>query len=310
MKSLKIIFAGTPSFAATALQALLKSHHHIVAVYTQPDRPKGRGQKLTASPVKELALHYKLPVYQPDTLRNQQEELRSLNADIMVVAAYGLLLPADVLTIPRLGCINIHASLLPRWRGAAPIQRAILAGDKETGITIMQMEQGLDTGPMLLQAICPIDDNDTTGTLHDKLADLGAKTLLKTLEQETFHPQIQDAARVTYAHKITKQEAQIHWQQSADEIDRQIRAFNPSPVTHTTLDNMTVRIWQAEKSGFTQKSCHPGEILQMNALGIQVATGQGMLRLLKLQLPGGKIVSAADICNAQNHLFTVGKVLV
>ncbi|MEH6467663.1 MAG: methionyl-tRNA formyltransferase, partial [Porticoccus sp.] len=252
-----IVFAGTPEFAAHHLQALLDDDHHkIVAVYTQPDRPAGRGKKLTASPVKVLAQAHGLTVNQPVSLKEaeQQKILRDLNADIMVVVAYGLLLPKAILDTPHLGCINVHASLLPRWRGAAPIQRAIEAGDKETGVTIMQMDIGLDTGDMLLKAHCPITETDTGGSLHDKLASIGPPALLKTLlelEEGSAVAEKQDDELSNYAPKISKDEALVDWSQSAKIIARKVRAFNPFPVTYTTLGNEggekteRVRLWQA-----------------------------------------------------------------
>ena len=238
MPPLKIIFAGTPDFAASALSALIESEHDVVAVYTQPDRPAGRGRKLRASPVKELALKHDIPVLQPEKLKDAEthDVLRSFNADVMIVAAYGLILPQAVLDIPRLGCLNIHASLLPRWRGAAPIQRAIAAGDKESGITIMQMDAGLDTGDILLLSHCPINDNDNGGDLHDRLAEMGASSILealKDIESGNTKPIKQDDALATYAHKLDKKEAIINWKDSAENIERLIRAFNPWPVAFT-----------------------------------------------------------------------------
>jgi len=310
-QSLQIIFAGTPEFAAVTLEALLHSPHKIKAVYTQPDRPAGRGQKLTPSPVKELAIKNHLPVYQPQTLRDEQEQkkLADLQADVMIVVAYGLLLPVPVLTAPKLGCINVHASLLPRWRGAAPIQRAILAGDKKTGVTIMQMEAGLDTGPMLYKAECTIEKNDTSQILHDRLAKLGADALLKTLVQlPQLKPETQNAALVTYAHKITKEEARLDWNVSAEELNYKIRAFNPWPVAFFMLNGQPVRVWQAE---IIEKNAaaKPGTIMQADASGIDIATGKNSLRLLKMQLPGGRVLSVADILNSRRDVFAVGTVL-
>lgn len=251
MSSLRIIFAGTPDFAASALTALINSEHEVVAVYTQPDRPAGRGRKLRASPVKEVALKNTIPVLQPENLKEKetQDELRAFNADVMIVAAYGLILPQVVLDIPRLGCLNIHASLLPRWRGAAPIQRAIAANDKESGITIMQMNAGLDTGDILQLSSCPITDNDSGGDLHDRLAEIGANAILETLQNlqsDTLKPTVQDDSLATYAHKLDKKEALINWQNSAAEIERLIRAFNPWPVAFTYLNDKPLRIWQAQ----------------------------------------------------------------
>jgi methionyl-tRNA formyltransferase len=314
-KSLNIIFAGTPEFSAVALQTLLDSHHIVKAVYTQPDRPAGRGRKLTASPVKELALKANLPVHQPPTLRNEDEQkiLADMQADVMVVVAYGLLLPAPVLNAPRLGCINIHGSLLPRWRGAAPIQRAILSGDATTGITIMQMDEDLDTGPMLHIVECPIDLDDTSETMYDKLAVLGANAVLETLDQlanATATPVTQNNDHATYAHKIKKEEAELNWQSPAETLERAIRAFNPWPICFTHLDEHVLRIWQAQVvEDPTAEKKQPGALLQVSSQGIDVATGKNILRLQKLQLPGGRVLPVADILNAGQLDFVVGKIL-
>jgi methionyl-tRNA formyltransferase len=311
---LNIIFAGTPAFSATTLQALLTSSHSIKAVYTQPDRPAGRGRKLTASPVKELALAHGLPVHQPLTLRDagEQKILADMNADVMVVVAYGLILPAAVLNAPRLGCINIHASLLPRWRGAAPIQRAILAGDKITGITTMQMDVGLDTGEMLYKLECPIEENDTTETLHDRLAVLGAKAILKTLDDIAAgraEPEKQDNTLATYAHKITKEEAQIDWQMPADELARKVRGFNPWPVAYIKMGEQTIRVWEASALKINVEHQAPGTIVAVSSDSIDVATGKGFLQLHKIQLPGGRVLSVSDILNSRHDSFVVGKQL-
>lgn len=299
---LNIIFAGTPEFSVPPLAALLESEHKITAVYTQPDRPAGRGRKLTASPVKELALEQSIPVYQPKNFRDESDlsQLEALSADLMVVVAYGLLLPQRVLDAPRLGCINIHASLLPRWRGAAPIQRSILAGDEETGITIMQMEAGLDTGPMLLKKSCPIGPKDTGGSLHDSLSSLGAKALLEALPgiaAGTLNPEIQDNDLATYASKLAKSEAVIDWTRSADELSRQMRAFNPWPVAQTELNDKVLRIWRAIllEGGDGET---PGKVLSCSREGIDVATGDGVVRITKLQMPGKRAMGAADFLNA------------
>ncbi|MDR3478114.1 MAG: methionyl-tRNA formyltransferase [Gammaproteobacteria bacterium] len=314
-KSLNIIFAGTPEFSAVALQALLDSHHIVKAVYTQPDRPAGRGRKLTASPVKELALKAELPVHQPLTLRNEDEQkiLANLEADVMVVVAYGLLLPLPVLNAPRLGCINIHGSLLPRWRGAAPIQRAILAGDEKTGITIMQMDEGLDTGPMLHTVETVIKADDTSETMYEQLAVLGAKAVLETLDQLAegkANPIAQNNDLATYAHKIKKEEAELNWQWQAEALERAIRAFNPWPICFTHLDEHVLRIWQASViPDATPANKQPGTLLQVSQQGIDVATGKNILRIQKLQLPGGRVLPVADILNARQLDFVVGKIL-
>lgn len=289
---MKIIFAGTPAFAAAALAALLDAGHQVALVLTQPDRPAGRGLKTRASAVKQLALERGLPLAQPVSLKDPAivDELARIGADVMVVVAYGLLLPAAVLALPRRGCLNIHASLLPRWRGAAPIQRAILAGDNETGVTIMQMDRGLDTGPMLLAQPVKIDNDDTAQTLHDKLAAVGARLIVRAL-QEPLQPVAQDAARATYAAKIDKGEARIDWTRRAPEIDRLIRAFNPSPGAYTTAaDGHLLKIWRAEV--VAAEPAAPGTVVHAGTDGIVVAAGAGALRLLELQRAGGKRLAA------------------
>lgn len=303
-KALNIIFAGTPEFAAESLEALIQSHHSICAVYTQPDRPAGRGRKLKPSPVKQLALQHELPVLQPASLKDPdaQQQLASFNADLMVVVAYGLLLPPTVLQTPRLGCINVHASILPRWRGAAPIQRSILAGDKETGVTIMQMDVGLDTGDMLLKRTTAISSSDTAQTLHDRLAEIGAKALLDTLAlmvDDKLEAEKQDDDQACYAEKLQKSEALIDWQHSADHIHRQIRAFNPWPVAQTTVDENTLRIWNAELIQETSNQA-PGTVIDESRSGIVVATGGGILSITQLQLPGGKPLAVTDFINAHS----------
>ena len=294
---MKLIFAGTPEFAAAALAALIGAGHDIALVLTQPDRPAGRGMKLTPSLVKQLAVQHGLTVLQPVTLKDAavQAQLAAVDADAMIVAAYGLLLPPAVLAIPRLGCLNIHASLLPRWRGAAPIQRALLAGDRETGITIMQMDRGLDTGAMLMCAPLPIADQDTAQTLHDKLAALGASAIvsaLRRLEHGALHAQAQDDGAATYAAKLSKAEGLIDWHRSATEIARAVRAFNPFPVAQARFGGETWRIWQA--SAVDRGGGTPGEILRADKDGILVGCGEGALLLTEIQKAGGKRLPAAS----------------
>jgi len=302
---LRIIYAGTPEFAAAALQAILDGGHQVVAVYTQPDRPAGRGRKLTASPVKQLALQHGVPVEQPPSLKDDEAQrvLAAYQADVMVVAAYGLILPRAVLSIPRYGCLNIHASLLPRWRGAAPIQRAIVAGDEETGITIMQMDAGLDTGDMLLKVHCPIAADDTGGSLHDKLAAMGAQAILTVLQQMAdgeLTGEKQDDSQACYAHKLTKAEACIDWSQSAQHISRQIAAFNPWPVAYTEFDSKVLRLWRANVLESAHSDKAPGTVLVEDANGIQVVTGDGVLNISCLQLPGKKPQDVKDFLNAHS----------
>lgn len=312
--SLRIIFAGTPAFAADYLAALLGSAHQLVAVYTQPDRPAGRGKRLSASPVKTRALESDLPVFQPPSLRDPQaqEALAALNADVMVVVAYGLILPQIVLDTPRYDCLNVHASLLPRWRGAAPIQRAIEAGDKETGITIMQMEAGLDTGPMLATARCTIEAKDTAGTLLDRLAQLGKAPLLSVLDdlpQGTVRPVPQNDAEATYASKIEKSEAAIDWQEDAELIDRKIRAFNPFPIAFTHLQEQRIKIHLAEPQIAEVKAdaVPTGSITAVGEAGIEVQCGRGRLCIQELQLPGKRPMSIKDVLLGNRGLFSVGE---
>ncbi len=294
---MKIIFAGTPHFAAQALQALLDRQANVVAVLTQPDRPSGRGMQLKPSPVKELAMQHGLTVLQPLSLKDAdiQQQLAAYRADVMVVAAYGLILPKLVLQIPRLGCLNIHASLLPRWRGAAPIQRAILAGDVQTGITIMQMDVGLDTGDMLLKKSCEIAAKDNAASLHDKLAALGAQAIteaLPLLELGKLTPLPQDNALATYAAKLTKDEAQLDWSLEAGQLDRTVRGYNPFPGAGSTINDTPLRIWQA--SIRTGMSGAPGTVLAVEKNSLVVACGSDALSLEVLQRPNAKALPAAQ----------------
>lgn len=320
---MKIIFAGTPEFAAVALDALLKTEHEIVAVYTQPDRKAGRGQKLTASAVKQLALAHDLPVYQPLHFKSSMEEglaaqaeLKALNADVMVVAAYGLILPQVVLDTPKYGCLNIHGSLLPRWRGAAPIQRAIATGDAETGVTIMKMAAGLDTGDMMYKTLCPITAEDTSASLHDKLAIQGAEAIVavlaseQTLQQYLEQREVQDEALTVYAHKLSKAEAKIDWSQDAVTIDRNIRAFNPWPVAFIPLDEQSnLRVWGSVLSNEAVNGQSAGTILALDKQGVHVACGDGKaICLTSLQWPGGKALNPVQI--SQTQKLNVGQVLV
>lgn len=307
---MKILFAGTPDFAATALRALLDSEHQLLAVLTQPDRPARRGKKLTPSPVKQLAAEHGIPVLQPETLKGDamRAELAALQPDVMVVVAYGQLIPQAILDIPRYGCINIHGSLLPRWRGAAPIQRAIEAGDKETGVGIMQMEAGLDTGPVLLEKRTPISDDDTGGSVHDRLAALGAEALIETLKDLPAlqgSATVQETDGVTYAHKLGKDDARIDWQRPAEELFNMIRAFNPSQVAWSTLDGEPVKIWRAQ---LVQARGKPGEIVAATDAGIDVACGEGALRLTEIQLPGKRAMPVADVLRGHARLFVPGTV--
>jgi len=310
-QALRIVFAGTPEFAAEHLKALLDTPHQIVAVYTQPDRPAGRGQKLMPSPVKQLAAQHGLPVLQPPTLRapEAQAELAALQPDLMVVVAYGLILPQAVLDIPRLGCINSHASLLPRWRGAAPIQRAVQAGDAESGVTVMQMEAGLDTGPMLLKVSTPISAEDTGGSLHDRLARLGPPAVVEAiagLAAGTLKGEVQDDALATYAHKLSKDEAKLDWSRPAVELERAVRAFDPWPVCHTTLNGEPLKVWAARLG---EGQGEPGKILDASRDGLLVGCGEGSLLLTRVQLPGGKPLAFADLFNSRREQFASDLVL-
>ena len=318
----KIIFAGTPEFAAVALAALLNTEHEIVAVYTQPDRKAGRGQKLSASAVKQLALTHDIPVYQPLHFKSSTEEglaaqaeLAALGADVMVVAAYGLILPQVVLDTPKYACLNIHGSLLPRWRGAAPIQRAIASGDNETGVTIMKMAAGLDTGDMLYKTVSPITAEDTSASVHDKLAEQGAEAIvtvldsLNTLQQYLDSREVQDEAQTVYAHKLSKAEAQIDWSIDALQIDRNIRAFNPWPVAFIQLDaEHNLRVWNSTLSNLSAEQAQVGEIIAIDQDGVHVAcANHTVITLTALQWPGGKALNAVQILQTQK--LTIGQIL-
>lgn len=304
MAPLRIVFAGTPDFSVAPLEALVASPHEVVAVYTQPDRPAGRGRKLVPGPVKQKAQDFGIPVIQPASFREEGaiDDLASLQPDLMVVVAYGLLLPESVLDIPRLGCINIHASLLPRWRGAAPIQRAILAGDSHSGVSIMQMDAGLDTGPVWLEREIALAAGETGGSLHDKLAVLGADALMEALPliiagDRKPLPQMEEG--VCYAHKLSKEEARIDWKVPARQIVRLVRAFNPWPVAHAELDGKKVRLWETEAlEGST--SAVPGTVVATSRTGVDVATVDGILRITRLQMPGKRPVTAQEFLNARD----------
>lgn len=310
---LKIIFAGTPDFAAEHLKALLGSDHQVVAVYTQPDRPAGRGKKLTPSPVKLLAESAHIPVLQPESLKTKeaQEELASIDADIMVVVAYGLILPQAILDTPKFGCLNVHGSILPKWRGAAPIQRAIWAGDSETGVTIMQMDAGLDTGDMLHIAKVPVTDGETSASLYEKLAACAPGALLDVLNDlPHFIAQAkpQDNSLATYATKLSKDEALIDWSQPSEQIDRNVRAFNPWPVAWMKLGDSNVKVWASHVLDSSSSSA-PGVVVKADKHGIVVSTGSKDICLTQLQIPGKKSLPAADVLNARPQWFAVGQVI-
>ena len=314
MKSgLNIVFAGTPEFAATHLAALLQSEHQVVAAYTQPDRPAGRGKKLQASAVKQLAEQHDIPVYQPASLKSEeaQQQLAALNADVMVVVAYGLILPQTILDTPKHGCLNVHGSLLPKWRGAAPIQRAIWAGDAETGVTIMQMDKGLDTGDMLHELRITIEPTDTSATLYSKLAELGPKGLIETLASlSDITPKAQDNQLATYAEKLSKQEAKIDWNMTAAQLERNVRAFDPWPVAFFETNNAAVKVRSAQvQATSAQSAAVPGQIVQADKHAIGVQTGEGILLINTLQLPGKKPLATQDILNGHSDWFSVCTIL-
>lgn len=313
MSGLNIVFAGTPEFGIPCLDAIIQSNHYLKAVYTQPDRPAGRGRKLQASAVKEWALAQQIPIYQPLNFKTPEAvaELADLKPDVMIVIAYGLILPKVVLDIPRLGCINVHASLLPRWRGASPIQHAILHGDAQSGVTIMQMDVGMDTGNMLIKVECPITSEDTASSLHDKLAQLSAKPLLATLvdlANNKAHPEVQDNSLVTYAGKINKEDACINWQDTAQDIDQKIRAFNPWPIAYISVGEETLRIHQA-KAIDKEFNETPGTILSISKTGMLVATGKNALLIEKIQFPGAKAITLADWLNSGKTQLYPGLIL-
>lgn len=308
--ALRIIFAGTPEFAATSLAALCDSTHDVIAVFTQPDRPSGRGRRVTSSPVKQMAENQGIPVFQPQTLKEPdvQQSLIELNPDLIVVAAYGLLVPEFVLNLPRLGCVNIHASLLPRWRGAAPIQYALLNGDLVTGISLMQMDAGLDSGDILCQQSCSVQDSDTSSLLLARLATIGAELLIGSLphlEQIQQSAEPQDLSQVTYAPKVKKSAAEINWGKSAIEIDRLIRAFESWPVAYSQINGERCRIWQASICS-DQIVGSPGAIVASDGSGIKVACGTGILNIEKLQMPGGRVMASGELLNARQRAFMVG----
>lgn len=312
--SLRIVFAGTPEFAAVHLKALIDSDHSLVGVYTQPDRPANRGKKLQASPVKQVALDHGLDVYQPLNFKSEEAvaELAALNADLMIVVAYGLILPKVVLDTPKHGCLNVHASLLPRWRGAAPIQRCIEAGDQQTGITIMQMDIGLDTGDMLAKVTTDIQASDTGGSLHDRLAEMGPAALLSVLEQVEsgqLAPESQQDELANYAHKLNKQEALLDWSLPADALALKVRAFNPFPVSYCLSGDDRIRVLEAEVVSTEPLSKLPGTLLAVGPEGVDVCCQTGVLRLCKVQLPGKKPMAVADVINGQPNLFQPNHIL-
>ena len=311
---MKIIFAGTPKFALPALKAIFESKkHEICLILTQPDRPAGRGLKVMESPVKELATQLTLPIYQPLSLKEKdvQDKLKSHKADIFIDVAFGLLVPKEILNMPRFGCVNIHPSLLPRWRGASPIQSAILNGDKITGVTIMEMDEGLDTGKILKQESFEIADDDNSETLEPRLANLGAELLLKVLDElqtGIIKKITQNNALTTYAPKITKEEAKINWEKTALEIDRMIRAFNPWPIAFTEINGETVRIFKAQLVNNIISKETAGTIIASSKNGIDVAAHDGVLRILEIQLPGKRVLPVSEVLKSKSDLFAIGKI--
>lgn len=312
MTNLRIIFAGTPDFAVPSLKLLLEQQKDVIAVYTQPDRPKGRGQILSKSPIKELAESHHLSIQQPLNFSNEHDlnQLRAYQPDVMVVVAYGLILPETVLDIPRYGCINIHPSLLPKYRGALPVQQAILDGETETGVTIIKMDKGMDSGPIYCQTSFPLSNQVTAEELLNVTAHLGAQMLLKTLSDiESGHvfTTMQSHEKATYTRKLHKESAKIDWSKDAESLQRQIRAYIPWPIAYFTINDLLIRVWEAEVVAFNQEYSKPfGSIIQINKNGLDVVTGKGVLRLHKLQLPGKKVLSFSDILNGHGTLFRIG----
>jgi len=308
----RVIFAGTPDFAARHLQALIESEFEVVAVYTQPDRPAGRGKKLKPSEVKELALQHNLPVCQPDSLKSpqSQSELAQWDADIMVVVAYGIILPQAILDTPRFGCINVHGSLLPKWRGAAPIQRAIWAGDQETGVTIMQMDAGLDTGAMLHKSAIPIEPSDTSASLYQKLSVVGPQALIASLQNfDNWTPEKQCDEAATYAKKLSKEEARIDWELGAEQLCRNVRAFNPWPISWFECNEMAIKVWSMEASSQASAKYSPGEIIDSSKEGLLVATTDHAVLITQIQIPGKKASAFSDVYNSRKDWFVPGTLL-
>ncbi len=313
--ALKIIFAGTPEFGLPCLDALSQENIHIQAIYTQPDRPAGRGRELQTSPIKDWGLLHNIPIYQPQNFKTPEAiaTIKALEPDLIIVIAYGLILPKQVLEIPKFGCINVHASILPRWRGASPIQHAILYGDEKTGVSIMQMDVGMDTGDYYEIATLAIDKNDNAKTLHDKLANLSIKPLMETVQKIAQHEKIiatkQDNTLATYAPKITKDDAAINWQQAAINIEYQIRAFNPWPLAFTNVNDTRFQVLEA-KAIKSHANAKPGEVLEISKHGITVNTLKDALLITTIKFPGKNAISIADYMNSHNRLIQIGSILI